>query len=83
MATTQNIPTDARLTEVASKAASQVASTAANSIRGLVDEGRTMATEQLDATARWVDETTRAHPLRTLGIAALIGLVVGLIVGRR
>ena len=65
---------DVRFSEVASKAASDVASKAAQSARSLMDEGRAAATEGL----HWVNEHTRATPMRSLGIAAAVLLTLEL-----
>ena len=70
---------DVRFSEVASKAASDVASKAAQSARTLMDEGKAAATEGL----HWVNEYTRATPMRSLGIAAAVGLVIGMLITRR
>lgn len=74
---------DVRLTDVASKAASDVAAKAKQTARSLVDEGKHAATEGFYATSRWVNDTTAAHPMRTLGIAAGVGLVIGMLIARR
>lgn len=78
-----HLASDARLSDVASKAASDVATKAAQSVRGLVDESRAAATQRIDATTKWVGEATRDNPLRSLGIVAAIGVVIGLLIGRR
>jgi ElaB/YqjD/DUF883 family membrane-anchored ribosome-binding protein len=70
---------DVRFSEVASKAASDVAAKAAQSARSLMDEGKAAANEGL----QWVNEYTRATPMRSLGIAAAVGLVIGMLISRR
>ncbi len=62
---------------------SAVAGKAAQSVREIVGEGKAVAAEQLDATTRWVGTVTRDNPLRTLGVIAAVGVVIGLLVGRR
>ncbi len=59
------------------------ATKAVQSVREVVDEGRAVAAEQIDATAKWVGTAARDNPLRTLGIAAVVGVVAGLLLGRR
>jgi ElaB/YqjD/DUF883 family membrane-anchored ribosome-binding protein len=82
------------LSDVASKAASDVKGAAAqvathaaqrarDSVRTFVDEGRTMAEENLAATQKWFGDQTRDYPLRTLAVAAGIGLVIGMLIARR
>lgn len=73
-----HLGSDMRFSDVASKAASDVASKAAQSARTLVDEGKAYATEGL----HWVNEHTRATPMRSLGIAAAVGLVIGMLLSR-
>ena len=73
-----HLGSDVRLSDVASKAASDVATKAAQSARQLVDEGKAAATEGL----HWVNEYTRATPMRSLGIAAAVGLVIGMLISR-
>ena len=58
---------------------SDVASKAAQSARMLMDEGKHAATEGL----QYVNEYTRSSPMRSLGIAAAVGLVLGLLLSRR
>lgn len=70
---------DVRFSEVAGKAASDVAAKAAQSARSLMDEGKQYANEGL----HWVNEHTRATPMRSLGIAAAVGLVLGMLISRR
>jgi len=79
----QHPGSDARLADVATKAASDVATKAAQSVRGLVEESRAAATQGLDATTKWVGDVTRDNPVRTLGIVLAVGVVVGLLIGRR
>jgi ElaB/YqjD/DUF883 family membrane-anchored ribosome-binding protein len=74
-----HLGSDVRFSDVASKAASDVASKAAQSARSLMDEGKAAATEGL----HWVNEHTRATPMRSLGIAAAVGLVIGMLISRR
>jgi len=62
---------------------SDVANRAAQSVRGAFEDGRALASERIDATARWVGDTTRQNPVRTLGMVAIAGIVVGLLIGRR
>ena len=77
--TSPHLGGDVRFAEVASKAASDVAAKAAQSARSLMDEGKAAATEGL----HWVNEHTRATPMRSLGIAAAVGLIIGLLISRR
>jgi ElaB/YqjD/DUF883 family membrane-anchored ribosome-binding protein len=70
---------DVHFSEVASKAASDVANKAMQSARTLMDEGKVAANHGLE----WVNEHTRATPMRSLGIAACIGLVIGMLISRR
>lgn len=74
-----HLGSDVRFSDVASKAASEVASKAAQSARSLMDEGKAAATEGL----HWVNEHTRATPMRSLGIAAAVGLIIGMLISRR
>ena len=78
-----HLGSDVRLADVASKAASDVATKAAQSVRGLVEESRTAATQRIDATTKWVGDVTRDNPVCTLGIVAAVGVVIGLLIGRR
>jgi len=80
--TNPQLGSDARLADVATKAASDVATKAAQSVRGLVEESRMAATHGLDATTKWVGDATRDNPIRTLGIVVAVGVVVGLLIGR-
>jgi ElaB/YqjD/DUF883 family membrane-anchored ribosome-binding protein len=59
------------------------ATKAVQSVREVVDEGRAAAAGRIDATAKWVGNAARDNPLRTLGIAAVVGVVAGLLLGRR
>jgi len=74
-----HLGSDVRFSDVASKAAADVASKAAQSARMLMDEGKHAATEGL----QYVNEYTRSSPMRSLGIAAAVGLVLGLLLSRR
>lgn len=82
------------LTDVASRAASDVSGAAAkiatnaaqrarDSVRTFVDDGRTMAEENFAATSKWFGDQTRDYPLRTVAVAAGIGLVIGMLIARR
>ena len=73
-----HMASDVRFADVASKAASDVAAKAAQSARSLMDEGKAAATEGM----HWVNEYTRATPMRSLGIAAAVGLVIGMLISR-
>ncbi|MGH8619681.1 MAG: DUF883 family protein [Burkholderiales bacterium] len=79
-------PAETRIADVAAKAAKsarEIVEEGRKSVRELVDEGKTAAAQRFDATTEWVGATTRENPLRTLGIAAVVGIVVGLLIGRR
>ena len=52
-------------------------------MRDLAAEARNAAVEHADATAAWVGNTVKASPLRTLGIAVVIGTVIGMLIARR
>lgn len=65
------------------RSASNLATRAANAVRSLIGDGRAMAVERIDATADRVGTAAREKPMRTLGIVAAAGLVVGLLLGRR
>jgi ElaB/YqjD/DUF883 family membrane-anchored ribosome-binding protein len=60
-----------------------VAGKAAQSVREIVDEGKAVAAERFDAGAEWVGTVTRENPMRTLGVVAAVGVVIGLLLGRR
>lgn len=60
-----------------------VAGKAAQSVREIVDEGKAVAAERFDAGAQWVGAITRENPMRTLGVVAAVGVVIGLLLGRR
>jgi ElaB/YqjD/DUF883 family membrane-anchored ribosome-binding protein len=44
-----------------------------------MDEGKAVVIEGL----HWVNEHTRATPMRSFGIAAAVGLVIGMLISRR
>lgn len=77
--TNPHMGSDVRFSEVAGKAASDVAAKAAQSARTLMDEGKHAASEGLN----YINEYTRATPMRSLGIAAAVGLVIGMLISRR
>ena len=55
-------------------------------LRAAVDEGKTLVTNMSDAVRRQAgkaDDTIRANPYQSIGIAAGIGLLLGLLISRR
>lgn len=56
---------------------------AAQSVREIIDEGKAVAAERFDAGALWIGNAARENPMRTLGVAAAVGILIGLLLGRR
>lgn len=54
-----------------------------DTVQKVVDDGKTAAKVQYEATSRWIGDTTRENPVRALSIVAAAGLVIGLLLGRR
>jgi ElaB/YqjD/DUF883 family membrane-anchored ribosome-binding protein len=55
-------------------------------LRAVVDEGKTLVANLGDSVKRQAgraDDTIRAHPYQSIGIAAGVGVLVGLLVSRR
>ena len=55
-------------------------------LRTAVDEGKTLVTNMSDAVRRQAgkaDDTIRANPYQSIGIAAGVGLLLGLLISRR
>jgi ElaB/YqjD/DUF883 family membrane-anchored ribosome-binding protein len=55
-------------------------------LRTAVDDGKTLVANMSDAVRRHAgkaDDTIRANPYQSIGIAAGIGLLVGLLISRR
>jgi ElaB/YqjD/DUF883 family membrane-anchored ribosome-binding protein len=67
----------------AGKALKDLAHDAAGTMRDLAAEARSAAVGHADATAAWVGNTVKASPFRTLGIAVLVGTVIGMLIARR
>lgn len=60
-----------------------MASAAADTVRKAVNDSKAAVTGQYDTTTKWMGNMTRTKPLRTLGVAAVVGVVIGLFMGRR
>jgi len=69
--------------ESAAQSAVELATMAAHKARGLLENGQAVAAEGIAATTRWVEEVARDKPLRSLGMVAVAGVIVGLLIGRR
>ncbi|HTE16530.1 MAG TPA: hypothetical protein VK642_15775 [Burkholderiales bacterium] len=54
-----------------------------NTVHEVVDEGKAVAKDQFDATAKWVGDTTKTNPMRALGIVAAASFFIGLLLARR
>jgi len=52
-------------------------------VQNALDEGKAVAKDQFDATARRVEQATRDKPLKALAIVASVGFVAGLLLARR
>jgi ElaB/YqjD/DUF883 family membrane-anchored ribosome-binding protein len=63
--------------------AKAMAGDALQTVSQAIDKGRASAAAQLDAGREAVVVYVREKPLTTLGIAALVGVVVGLLLFRR
>ena len=55
----------------------------AHSITDAFNRSKTTAAEQLDSGRAAVTDYTRANPLRTIGVAALAGIALGVLFFRR
>ena len=69
---------DAKLDTIRSKLAHQVHQT-----RAQLDEWKAEAVHQVKRSARSVDQSVHAHPYGAIGIAAAVGVLVGLLTARR
>jgi ElaB/YqjD/DUF883 family membrane-anchored ribosome-binding protein len=57
--------------------------TVADSLSGAFDRGRNAAGEQFDASRDAVAGYARENPMRTIGVAALAGIALGVLFFRR
>ncbi len=74
------------MADVAAKAAQSardIMEDSRKTVRDLLHDGKTVAAQGLDATTHWVGTATRENPMRTLGIVAAVGVILGLLMGRR
>ena len=60
-----------------------IAHEAVDTVREAMRGGKASVVDQYDVATKWAGNMARNKPLRTFGVVAAAGLVIGLLLGRR
>lgn len=83
---TKSLPTPAEAAKAigaAAKDAKESVGEALHTVLDVVNKGKAAAIEQFDAKAAMVTDYAKENPYRTIGVAALAGIAIGLLLFRR